>query len=128
MLIYAIVFINLALLFYTVGVWGEKIQGRLKTWHLVLFFFGLFCDTTGTLIMERIAKTSTASMSASTFNFHGLTGVIAILLMLVHAIWATVVLVKKDENAIAKFHKLSIFVWIIWLVPFFSGALAHMIK
>ena len=29
MLIYAIVFISLAFVFYTVGVWSEKFQGRL---------------------------------------------------------------------------------------------------
>ncbi|MGW8226875.1 MAG: HsmA family protein, partial [Anaerolineales bacterium] len=48
-------------------------------------------------------------------------GVIAILLMLVHAIWATVVLLRKDERAIVNFHKFSLVVWLIWLVPYFSG-------
>ena len=47
--------------------------------------------------------------------------------MLVHAIWATVVLVKKDKNMIAKFHKFSIIVWVIWLIPFFTGAAMHML-
>ncbi len=30
MLIYAILFINLAAILYSIGVWAEKIQGRLK--------------------------------------------------------------------------------------------------
>lgn len=30
MLIYAIIFITLALVFYTIGVWSEKLQGTLK--------------------------------------------------------------------------------------------------
>ena len=34
MLIYAIIFINLAFVFYTIGVWSEKIQKKLKGWHL----------------------------------------------------------------------------------------------
>jgi uncharacterized repeat protein (TIGR03987 family) len=55
------------------------------------------------------------------FDLHGVTGVIAILLMLVHAIWATVVLLRKDERAIVNFHKFSLVVWLIWLVPYFSG-------
>ena len=126
MLIYAIIFITLALVFYTIGVWSEKLQGTLKPWHLGLFLLGLVCDTTGTLLMESIASSSAKVVSGS--NLHGITGVIAIALMLIHAIWAAVVLIKKDENMIAKFHKFSIIVWIIWLVPFISGAMAHMIK
>lgn len=31
------------------------------------------------------------------FSFHTITGGAALILMLVHAIWATVVLVKKDK-------------------------------
>ena len=27
-----------ALTFYTIGVWGEKIVGRLKSWHLIFFW------------------------------------------------------------------------------------------
>ncbi|MBU3146049.1 HsmA family protein [Clostridium sp. CF012] len=124
MLIYAIIFITLALLFYTIGVWSEKLQGTLKPWHLGLFLLGLICDTTGTILMDSIAKSSVEVVSG--FNLHGVTGVIAIGLMLIHAIWAAVVLIKKDENMIAKFHKFSIIVWIIWLVPFISGAASHM--
>ena len=55
------------------------------------------------------------------FNFHGLTGLLAILLMLFHAVWATMVMVRKDEKMIVQFHKFSILVWIIWLIPMLSG-------
>ncbi|MGV8982181.1 HsmA family protein [Clostridium sp.] len=124
MLIYAITFITLALVFYTIGVWSEKLQGTLKPWHLGLFLLGLACDTTGTLLMENIARSSVKVASGS--NLHGITGIIAIVLMLIHAIWAAVVLTRKNKDMITKFHKFSIVVWIIWLVPFISGAAAHM--
>lgn len=117
MVLYAIVFINLALIFYSVGVWSEKIQGKIKTWHLMFFYFGLICDTTGTLMMEKIAG-STLNITSS---FHGITGALAIILMLVHAFWATFVLIKKNDVMINKFHKFSLHVWIIWLIPFISG-------
>jgi uncharacterized repeat protein (TIGR03987 family) len=42
------VIITLALLFYSIGVWSERIQGRLKAWHLAFFWLGLVCDTWGT--------------------------------------------------------------------------------
>ena len=53
---------------------------------------------------------------------------IAIVLMLFHAVWATLVLVKGSEKAKVNFHKLSIFVWLIWLIPYISGAIFGMSK
>jgi uncharacterized repeat protein (TIGR03987 family) len=109
----ATIVITLALVFYTIGVWSERLAGRLKPWHLVFFWLGLVCDTVGTGMMLDMAGGLTADV-------HGITGVIAILLMLVHAIWATVVLARHDERWIRSFHKFSIVVWAIWLVPYFS--------
>jgi len=105
--------INLALIFYSIGVWSERFAGRLKPWHLVFFWLGLICDTWGTGMMMEMA-------GGLTFDIHGITGVIAIVLMLIHAVWATIVLVRKDEVAINNFHKFSVVVWLIWLVPYFS--------
>lgn len=122
MLIYAIIAITCALLFYTIGVWSEKIQGELKTWHLFIFYLGLICDTLGTTIMSKIAT------NGFQLNFHGITGLLAIILMLFHALWATVVLIKNNRKAKASFHKFSIVVWIIWLIPFISGAILGMSK
>src|ERR1035437_1421148 len=98
-LIYAIVFINMACLLYTIGVWAERIKRRLEWWHVIFFFTGLVCDTIGTIAMSRL------SGSLFKLNFHGITGNTAILLMLFHAIWATTVLVRKNEKMILKFHR-----------------------
>ena len=115
----ATIFITFALIFYSIGVWAEKLSGRLKGWHLAFFWSGLVCDTIGTGIMIDMA-------GGLGFDIHGLTGVTAILLMIIHAIWATAVLVRKDEKAITNFHKFSIVVWLIWLVPYFNGFFAGM--
>lgn len=115
MLIYAIIAITLALIFYTYGVWSEKLQGGLKKKHIVIFGLGLVFDTLGTTMMSILSEGSFK------LNFHGITGLTAILLMLFHAIWAVVVLHKNDENMKKNFHKFSIVVWLIWLVPYFSG-------
>jgi uncharacterized repeat protein (TIGR03987 family) len=45
---------------------------------------------------------------------------------MIHAIWATVVLVKKDEKAIKNFHKFSLVVWLIWLIPYLSPMIINM--
>jgi len=40
--------------------------------------------------------------------------------MFIHAVWAAVVLKRKNEKAIQNFHKFSVLVWAIWLIPYFS--------
>jgi uncharacterized repeat protein (TIGR03987 family) len=115
----ATIIITSALVFYSIGVWSERIAGRLKPWHLVFFVLGLICDTWGTGMMFEY-------VGGMAFDIHGITGLIAILLMLIHAVWALVVLVRKDENAIQNFHKFSVVVWVIWLVPYFSPMLFGM--
>ena len=113
------ILITLALVFYSIGVWSERLAGRLKGWHLIFFWGGLIFDTTGTAIMMEMA-------GGIGFDIHGVTGVLAILLMVIHAVWATIVLVRKDEKAISNFHKFSVVVWAIWLVPYFSGFFVSM--
>lgn len=122
MLVYAIIFITLALVFYTVGVWSEKLQGTLKKWHLCLFWIGFVFDTLGTTLMGQLAN------DAFRLNFHSITGITAIVLMLVHALWATIVLIKDDQKQKVSFHKFSILVWILWLIPFVSGMILGMTK
>jgi uncharacterized repeat protein (TIGR03987 family) len=109
----ASIIITSALVFYSIGVWSERIQGRLRPWHLAFFVLGLICDTWGTGLMFEM-------VGGMQYDIHGLTGLAAILLMLIHAIWALVVLLRKDENAIQNFHKFSLIVWFIWLIPYFS--------
>jgi uncharacterized repeat protein (TIGR03987 family) len=121
MLLYAIIFITLALISYSVGVWSEKIQGKLKVWHLMFFYLGLVFDVTGTSIMGRMA--GKIDIIKFILDFHSITGVIAIILMFVHAFWATIVLIKKDDVMIKNFHKFSLTVWVIWLIPFVTGAI-----
>lgn len=120
MLISAIVFITAALIFYTVGVWSEKKAGILKPWHLILFWFGLACDTTGTALMGQL------SGGSFQLNLHGVTGALAIILMIFHAIWGTIVLLKKAPKALKSFHQLSTFVWGVWLVPYVIGLIVGM--
>jgi uncharacterized repeat protein (TIGR03987 family) len=109
----ATIIITLALIFYSIGVWSERCQGRLKPWHLIFFILGLICDTWGTGLMLEFA-------GGLTFDIHGVSGLIAIILMFIHALWALIVLIRKDDKAIQNFHKFSVAVWFIWLIPYFS--------
>ena len=111
--------ITLALVFYTIGVFGERRAGSLQRRHLILFWIGLACDTTGTTIMTLIARSSHGTSSP----LHAVTGLLAIVLMLFHAVWATFVLLRGDEKSREGFHKLSVGVWLIWLAPYCVGLL-----
>jgi len=125
-LVFAIVAITLALIFYTIGVFSERKSKNLKKNHVIIFWLGLICDTTGTLTMSKIAKSGANTMSAMGLTLHGVTGFLAIVLMLFHAIWATWVLYKNEEKKKETFHKFSIVVWLIWLIPYFIGMVLGM--
>lgn len=105
-----------ALTFYSVGVWSERLSRHLRAWHVVLFWVGFVCDAAGTELMRRY-------VGGFRLNVHAGTGAAALVMMLAHASWATAVLVRRDERAIHTFHRVSVFVWTAWLVPFFTGAL-----
>ncbi len=129
MLVPAIVIITLALVFYTIGVWAERIQRTLKWWHVAFFALGLAADATGTFLMTQIAaeRRATGVEASGADTLMAWTGTAAILLMAVHLVWAIVVLVRGRENEKQNFHRFSVVVWAIWLIPYIAGAAGAMI-
>ena len=115
------ILITLALVFYSTGVWSERFARYLKKWHVVAFWTGFMFDVSGTWTM--------GSLSDDPFNLlklHTLTGQIALWLMLIHAIWATYVVIKGSENSLRQFHRYSLIVWVVWLIPYFGGMIMGM--
>jgi uncharacterized repeat protein (TIGR03987 family) len=109
----------LALVAYSTGVWAERLAGELRPWHLTAFWVGLASDTWGTDQMFHLA-------AGWHLSLHAVTGAIALALMAVHAVWALVVILHQGPEARARFHRISVTVWAIWLVPFVTGALIAM--
>jgi len=99
---------------YTVGVWTVVFTRHLRPWHAGLFWAGFVLDSTGTELMRRLA-------GGLHWSLHTATGAAALFLMLAHAVWATVVLIRRDPQALRTFHRISLTVWTIWLIPFVSG-------
>lgn len=112
---------GLALICYTVGVWGERIGGQLQWWNFACFVLGLSLDTVGTGMMFDYA-------GGMTFDLHGISGMLAIVLMAIHAVWALVVLLRGSDQARRRFHRFSVIVWVVWLIPYFSPMLAAMVS
>lgn len=112
--------ISVALVLYTIGVFWERSAGELRVPHVILFWAGLACDATGTTLMSAFASSTGA---VGTLSVHAVTGALAFALMLFHATWATVTLARGDARMRASFHRLSIGVWLFWLLPYVYGML-----
>jgi uncharacterized repeat protein (TIGR03987 family) len=87
------------------------------------FWTGLTFDAGGTFAMHQIAK--------GPFDLrepHTLTGQIAIWLMLAHALWASRVVQKGGAKEREGFHRYSLLVWLIWLIPYLGGMYLGMKK
>jgi uncharacterized repeat protein (TIGR03987 family) len=104
-------------------VWAERLAKYLKLWHTIFFWMGFAFDVSGTWAMHLLA-TGPFDITEP----HTLTGQIALWLMFFHAMWATRAVVKKKESLLKTFHRFSIFVWMIWLIPYFGGMFLGMSK
>ncbi len=113
-LVFAMVSILLAAVLYTIAVFSERASRVLKPWHLALFWAGFVFDTVGTSLMADIA-------GGWRFDLHGIVGMAAIVLMLIHSVWASIALALKQEGVLHSFHRFSIVVWALWMVALVSG-------
>ena len=115
-MILSVTLITLALLFYSLGVWAERLIRYLKGWHVVAFWTGFVFDVSGTLAMGKLSNNP-----FDLNDLHTLFGQLALWLMLAHAVWATVVVRKGGEKRRIEFHTYSLMVWIFWLIPYIGG-------
>jgi len=113
-LIGAVVTILSAATLYTIAVFAEHHSGGLKPWHLALFWAGFVFDTTGTTLMGQVA-------GGFRVNLHGVLGLAAIVLMLVHSVWATTAVAFRQERVLKEFHRFSRAVWALWMVTLITG-------
>lgn len=129
MLALAIVLISLALALYTLGVWAERRSGELRWWHVAAFAGGLAADISGTIVMSVIAGSGGPTgieQNPVLAQMMAATGLLALGLMALHLGWAVVTMIRNRDNERHVFHRFSVVVWTIWLVPYFTGMAAAM--
>ncbi len=120
MIVAAVVLITAALVLYSVGVWSERLAGILRWWHVAFFAAGFACDTAGTVTMSRITGFHTGHPGLiAVMEWAGL---LALVLMGIHLAWAVLVLLRGSARARHTFHRFSLLVWCLWLVPYVAGA------
>ncbi|MEE3393163.1 MAG: HsmA family protein [Lachnospiraceae bacterium] len=77
-------------------------------------------------IQHQCGHLAGAAEPGALLSFHAVTGYIAVILMIIHAVWAVVTLISHDEKRKATFHRFSVFVWGVWLIPFVIGMVMGM--
>jgi uncharacterized repeat protein (TIGR03987 family) len=112
---------TLALASYSYGVWAERLLRDLMPHHVVAFWVGLAFDAVGTERMIGLARSGMRS-GAGHYAF----GVAAFALMFAHAAWATWVAARGTAELRRGFHRYSLGVWLLWLVPYLGGMIAGM--
>ena len=113
-LLHAGIWFTVALVFYTTGVWSERLYRGLKPWHVAVFALGVLADSLATGITYQF-------IGAIVFTPHAIFGFIALLLMTFHFLWAITVIIVKNETMKERFHQFSIFAWAVWMFSFLTG-------
>jgi len=119
MLFQAIICMCLALVFYTWAVFSARKRG-LHRKHLFIFGFGLLCDYLGTHLMLLYGAANGIEPA-----WHTATGIASLGGMAFHFTLALVAtLVRRAEAVNRLFHRVSLTIYICWLIAFFSGMIA----
>ena len=123
MLLKAVIFMNLALIFYSYAVFSGRKEG-LHRKHLVVFGIGLFFDYLGTHQMNLFA---TAYGKAP--QWHNLSGILSLAGMAFHFLLALIATLLQKADAVNRaFHRVSLTIYSLWLVAFASGAISGMMR
>jgi uncharacterized repeat protein (TIGR03987 family) len=123
MLLRAIIWMNLALIFYTWAVFSGRKEG-LHRKHLVIFGIGLFCDFLGTRQMNLFAISYGKAP-----EWHNITGIASLAGMAFHFLLALVASLANKAGAVNRvFHRVSLSIYTCWLIAFFSGAISGMMR
>lgn len=113
----------LALIFYTWAVFSGRRQG-LHRKHLIVFGLGLICDFLGSYQMNLIA-----TAYGKPPVWHSILGIASLSGMAFHFLLALIASgTNRAEAANMVFHRVSISIYSCWLLAFFGGAVAGMMK
>jgi len=123
MLMRAVIWMNLALVFYTWAVFSGRRQG-LHRKHLIIFGIGLLCDYLGTHQMNLFA-----AAYGKAPQWHNITGIASLAGMAFHFLLALAAsLANKAEAVNRVFHRVSLTIYTCWLIAFASGAISGMMR
>ena len=106
-----LILILFAFALYTLVIFLEKVNRRLKPWMVIVFTVGFLFDLSGTIIM---------ALGGGAPNAHIICGSLAIVIMGLHLAWAILALKFKGRSE-RLFSRYSVYAWLVWLSALFSG-------
>lgn len=119
MLFQAVIYMNLALIFYSWAVFSAR-KGTLQRKHLLIFGVGLLSDYEGTHLMLLFGIANSIMP-----KWHTAVGIASLAGMAFHFMLALVAtLVRRAEWVNRLFHRVSLTIYTGWLIAFFSGMIA----
>lgn len=90
---------------------GDVYKKKLDGWQLIYLYTSLCANTLSIALMEQISM-----LDYRHNEIYIITGIAAILLMLVHTLWATYIFTLGTTNARKHYKKYNISVWSIWII------------
>lgn len=124
LLIFAIIFITLALCGYTWSIFRMRRLGSLPMRTLVTILISWCCDFTGTLLFYIMGQTTPqkAYESSPMFIFHTWLGYLALILMLILVIMAIRSYRKQLTRPMMNY---ALIAWIVWVIDYLTGMMVH---
>ena len=114
LILFSVVLITLALVLYSTAVWRNWRARHLSAGILGIFWVAVACDALATKLMG-------ARVETIRWDLHTITGYLALALMATLAAWGTLALVAHREAWLARFHRVALPLWFVWVGSYLSG-------
>lgn len=127
LLIFAIIFITIALVGYTWSIFRMRRLGFLHVKTLVTVIVSWCCDFTGTLLFYIMGKTTPqkAYESSPLFIFHTWLGYLALVLMLIMVILVIRAYRRDKVNLPRPMLNYALVAWVVWVIDYLTGMMVH---
>lgn len=122
-MLFGIIMMNLALIFYSWAVFSGRKEG-LHTKHLLIFGTGLLCDYLGTMEMSKFAN-----IYGKAPDWHHYIGIASLAGMAFHFLLAVAATaLQRSSSANRIFHRVSLTIYSAWLGAFITGTIAGILR
>lgn len=114
MLKIAILFVTLAMIFYSSSIIINLASKKIKSFVLILIWLGVFCDISGIIFMFQIRP-------GVHFDVHSIIGISALFLMSVKAMILVYRYFKCNKIDTVIYKVFGTISWLLWMYGFYSG-------
>lgn len=105
------------LIFYSLGVLGQNRDKCIKPMHVIYFWLSVVAAVTGIVYLN-------GHFGEGTISWYMLMAGVGVIWLIGHTIWATAILILRSDQAFYRFQEFSVLIWLVWLVPYFTGLLS----